>query len=200
MKESVKSSKIEKNLKINVCGLLEMKQRAIELLRTVNREGIDKLLVFLDENGYYITPASTKFHGSYEGGLVDHSMNVYSQFKKHIEAYKIEFPADSIIITALLHDICKINQYIKSGDIYLWNKENDKGHALSSIKRIEKFIKLTDDEKIIIQYHMGLYYTKQFNSFTGEYFLRDMTKAYDKLKVAKLFHFCDDMVSQFIDK
>ena len=58
-----------------------MKQRFIELLKATNRPGIDNLLDFLDRTDFYTAPASTKFHNSFEGGLLKHSLNVYDALK-----------------------------------------------------------------------------------------------------------------------
>ena len=54
-----------------------MKQEFVELLKSINREGIDKLLDFLEKTDFYVAPASTRFHGSYESGLLEHSLKVY---------------------------------------------------------------------------------------------------------------------------
>ena len=54
-----------------------MKEEFIELLKSTNRDGIDKLLAWIEKSDFYKAPASTRFHGSYEGGLLEHSLNVY---------------------------------------------------------------------------------------------------------------------------
>ena len=53
------------------------KERFIELLRSTKREGIEKLIDFLEKTDFFTAPASTRFHSSYEGGLLQHSLNVY---------------------------------------------------------------------------------------------------------------------------
>ena len=85
-----------------------MKERFIELLRGTNREGIEELIAFLEKTDFYTAPASTKFHNCFEGGLLQHSLNVYEALKRLV---KEEWPEDTIRIVALLHDICKINYY-----------------------------------------------------------------------------------------
>ena len=84
-----------------------MKEVFLELLRKVNREGINELIEFIEKTDFYKAPASTRFHGSYEGGLVKHSIKVYEILKHKVEnsILKIDIPEESIIIIGLLHDI-----------------------------------------------------------------------------------------------
>ena len=108
----------------------EKKERFIELLRSTGRQGIEEVINYLEESGFFTAPASTKYHLSYEGGLMEHCMNVYNMaiaMRGPIVAMKPEMdeklPEKSIIIAALLHDICKANIYKKTQK---WNK-NDQG-------------------------------------------------------------------------
>lgn len=142
----------------------------------INREGSDLLLEFLQSKAcdFFTAPASTRFHASYEGGLVEHSLNVYSCLKNYIsnnfikEACKIDYSEETIAITGLLHDICKINCYKKSirnvkGDDGVWQsipcfEFDDKlpyGHGEKSVYQLSAFIKLTREEAFAIRYHMG---------------------------------------------
>ena len=94
--------------------LAKYKEEYISLLKSTEREGIDSLISWLStETDFFTAPASTNKHGSYEGGLVRHSLSVYrilSNFSKNIpEARK-----DSIILIALLHDLCNVNFYIRT--------------------------------------------------------------------------------------
>ena len=90
-----------------------MKEEFIKLLKETNREGIDNLLDFLEKSDFYKAPASTRFHGSKEGGLLEHSLKVYEILKKKVETavIPINVSEESIRIIALLHDICKTNFY-----------------------------------------------------------------------------------------
>ena len=88
-----------------------MKEEFIRLLQSTNREGMDKLLEFLEKSDFYTAPASTRYHGNYEGGLLEHSMKVYEIFKEKIKQSGLQTPEESVIISALLHDICKTNFY-----------------------------------------------------------------------------------------
>ena len=95
------------------------REKFIEIFRsTITREGADKLLEYLTEKtDFFTAPASTRFHGVYEGGLLEHSLNVYEclcDFVKRPrfrEKYGFVFDEESIAIAALLHDICKTNFY-----------------------------------------------------------------------------------------
>lgn len=86
------------------------KERFLELCKSVNREGMDKLLDWLETSDFYFAPASTKNHGAYSGGLVEHSLNVYDELKRLLSVYpEIKVSEDSVIIAALFHDLCKVN-------------------------------------------------------------------------------------------
>ena len=61
-----------------------MKEEFLNLLKTVQREGIDKLISYLKKTDFFKAPASTRFHGNYEGGLLEHSLNVYHLLKQKV--------------------------------------------------------------------------------------------------------------------
>ena len=67
-----------------------MKEKFIELLKSTNRDGIDKLLAWIEKSDFYKAPASTRFHGSYEGGLLEHSLNVYKVLKQKLKQLQKE--------------------------------------------------------------------------------------------------------------
>ncbi len=83
----------------------------------IKRKGADKLLEFLQKSDFFTAPSSTRFHGSHEGGLVEHSVNVYHCLKDYLsrprtkEMYRMDFSEETIAIVALLHDVCKVNFY-----------------------------------------------------------------------------------------
>ena len=81
-----------------------MKEQIIELLKTTNREGMDKLIEFLEKSDFFIAPASTRFHGDYAGGLVEHSMKVYEILVEKVKtaSKKIEVSEDTLKIVSLL--------------------------------------------------------------------------------------------------
>ena len=158
-------------------------KRFEKLLLSVNRQGIDKLIEFIRKSDMYTAPASTKFHSCHEGGLLEHSLNVYDCLlaKKDSIIWKEYFktiPDETIIITSLLHDLCKTYFYevdYKNQKIYSENgskkdekgkfdwqtvpfyKVNDKiplGHGEKSVMMIEEFIRLKPVERYAIRWHM----------------------------------------------
>jgi len=145
------------------------------LLRSTKRQGVEELITYLDNSDFKIAPASTKYHGSYEGGLLEHSLNVYNECLKQnklIELFNIQ--QDTIIITALLHDICKTNFYqmemrnVKENgqwvqkEVYTVNDLFPIGHAEKSIIIAQQFIQLSDVEIAMIRGHMGGWVSDQY--------------------------------------
>lgn len=145
---------------------MENKELIIRLVKSIKREGIDNLMQYLESSDFFIAPCSTTFHLSSEGGLAQHSINVYQLFLEKSKRYNLETPIDSILICGLFHDICKTNFYIKKPK---WFKENGKwiqkevyavedklplGHGEKSVMILQEFIKLTDEEKLAIRWHM----------------------------------------------
>ena len=169
-----------------------------QALLNTKREGIDKLIIYMEENGFFTSPGSTRFHGNYEGGLLDHCINLYNLFKTLCIRHNLTVGKDLMLICAFGHDLCKVGAYNVNGSSISWNNAHPKGHAILSIERLEKFIKLTDEEKEIITYHMGPYGTTEFSG-KGEYSLKEMTGCWNTNKLSKLFYFCDDTVAQFKD-
>ena len=107
------------------------KNKFTEILSATGRTGIDKVLSTLEEKGFFEAPASTKFHLSCKGGLLEHSLNVYEAamfLREQVIARKPELeaqlPADSVAICALLHDTCKSDIY-KEG---ILNRKNADGY------------------------------------------------------------------------
>lgn len=93
--------------------ILEHKNEYIELLKSTKRENIDKVIDMLKASDFFEAPASTKYHDNFKGGLCYHSLKVYNNLVKLNKTYELNFSDDSMIIMGLLHDICKINCYIK---------------------------------------------------------------------------------------
>ena len=102
-----------------------MKEEFIELLKSTKREGVDEIINFLEKTDFFKAPASTRFHGNYEGGLLEHSMKVYEILKHKVKNSVIDINVgdDTLIIVALLHDICKANYY----KVDFRNVKNERG-------------------------------------------------------------------------
>lgn len=150
-------------------------------MATVKRDGIEELMTFIEKSDFYTAPASTRFHGAYEGGLLEHSINVYNCLmeKKHQPEGTIwgdalkDVSEESITIASLLHDICKTYFYV----VEMRNKKVDGewvqvpaytvedkipyGHGEKSVMMIETYMKLKSAERYAIRWHMGPYSGQQ---------------------------------------
>lgn len=140
------------------------------LCESIKREGIDALLLWLEDTDFFYAPASTKYHEAYEGGLVEHSLRVYFELCRLRDIYPdVKITDESIIIASLFHDVCKANFY----EVSTRNtKINDKwetvpyytinekylfgGHGSKSVYLIERFMHLTLSEAAAINTHMGM--------------------------------------------
>lgn len=180
--------------------IIENKEKIITLLKSAidDEKASTDLINYMEKNEYFISPASTVFHGNYIGGLALHSLNIFDLFIQKINKFKLQekISSASAIKCAILHDLCKAGMYIDRQGRFKYNDMHPKGHALLSISRIEKFITLTPLEKEIIKYHMGYYGTTEFNG-RGEYSIQELCNANNN-PITKLFHWCDDMESQFM--
>lgn len=154
------------------------------MLTQYNRPGMDKLIEYIRKSDFYTAPASTRFHSCHEGGLLEHSLNVADCLLKKLDNpvwadILNEVGQESIIISALLHDICKSNFYVvelknkkvysdhgkksDSNGRYDWETVpgytvDDKipyGHGEKSVMMIEEFMKLMPVERYAIRWHMG---------------------------------------------
>lgn len=183
-----------------------MKEQFLELLKTVKREGIEELINFLEKSDFFNAPASTRFHGNFEGGLAEHSMKVYEILKEKIKtaSITIETPSESIIIMALLHDICKANFYKvdyrnAKNALGEWEKVPyytvedtiPYGHGEKSVMMLTEYVKLTNEEKYAIRWHMGFSEPKENYTTLG--------LAYKKYPIALLLNEADLEASYFFD-
>ncbi len=150
------------------------KERFIEIFQSkVKREGADKLLEYLVSSDFFQAPASARFHSSYEGGLVDHSLNVYDCLVAYFNSesakrFGFEYSEESIAIVSLLHDLCKIGVYKKGFrnvkdergtwqrvDTFEYDDQLPYGHGEKSVYIISGYMRLTREEAFAIRYHMG---------------------------------------------
>lgn len=140
----------------------------------ITRPGSDKLLSWLESTDFFEAPASTRFHLSRPGGLVEHSIHVYERLKRLCDAESAccaSFPAvtdETIAICGLLHDVCKANYYgvemrNRKNELGQWEKypfyvvedQLPYGHGEKSVYIISGFMKLTREEAMAIRWHMG---------------------------------------------
>ena len=174
-----------------------MKEEFIKLLKETNREGIDKLIDFLEGSDFFEAPASTRYHGAWKGGLAEHSMKVYEILKTKTQ------DSDSVKIVALLHDVCKTNFYktdyrnVKNNGVweqvpyYTVDDTIPYGHGEKSVMMVSEFIKLTPEEKYAIRWHMGFTEPKELYGTISE--------AYKKYPLALLMHEADLEATYFYD-
>ena len=167
------------------------------MLRECKRDGIEELIGFLRKSDFYTAPASTRYHSCHEGGLLEHRLNVADCLLNKLEnpTWKNilgEVGRESIILCALLHDVCKTYFYvvemknkkvykdtgkkIDSNGRYDWETVpgytvDDKypyGHGEKSVMMVERYIKLTPEERYAIRWHMGFTEPKEsWNTLTA---------------------------------
>lgn len=138
----------------------------------ITRKGASELLQWLDGTDFFTAPASTRNHECYEGGLAQHSVEVFWQLVKLIGVYKDKLVVthESAAIIGLLHDVCKANCYKTE----MRNKKDESGkwiqvphytfnedfvyggHGSKSVYLIQNYMILTDEEAIAINCHMGV--------------------------------------------
>lgn len=117
----------------------------------------------LEELGFFTAPASTKYHGAYEGGLFDHSFLTAKALVELTEKLDLKWERpESPYIVGMFHDLCKCDNYVKDfeTDKYIYNPEIIiPGHGEKSVMILQKYIDLTDEEIACIRWHMGAYET-----------------------------------------
>lgn len=166
----------------------EIKQEFIKVYKeSIKREGSEKLLEYLaNKSDFFTAPASTRFHNSFEGGLAQHSLNVYNCLKDYLarervrEKYGLKCSEETAAIIALLHDICKTNCYVKDfrnvkNEQGIWEKVptyryDDSlpyGHGEKSVYMISGFMKLTREEAMAIRWHMAFSGTEEKNTISS---------------------------------
>ena len=162
----------------------EMIERFETTLLSTERDGVDRLIEFIRKSDFYTAPASTRYHNCHEGGLLEHSLNVYDCLTKKADnptwhQYLITVDPQSRKIVPLLHDLCKSYMYIteyKNKKVYSESgKKSDEvgrfdwvsvpgyttddripyGHGEKSVMMIEEYMKLMPVERYAIRWHMG---------------------------------------------
>lgn len=187
-----------------------MKDRFIGLYQQlITRPGADKLLAWLETTDFFEASASTRFHLSHPGGLVEHSIHVYHRLHDLFVSERqnrendpfIELSnneEETIAICGLLHDICKANFYAvemrnrkneqgqwEKYPFYVVNDQLPYGHGEKSVYIISGFMKLTREEAMAIRWHMGF----SDNDFKAGGF--SVGNAFEKFPLALLTHMAD---------
>ena len=176
----------------------------------INREGSKSLLEYLTKSDFFIAPASSQFHSAFEGGLCYHSINVFNRFLNMVkneygDNFEEKVSMETIAICALLHDVCKIDTF----KIDMRNKKVDGnwvqvpfytvedslpyGHGEKSVYILSGFMKLTREEAMIINWHMGGFDARVKG---GSY---SLSEAFYRFPLAVMFHTCD-MLATYLDE
>ncbi len=187
-------------------------QRFTEIFKeNITRPGSERLLEWLNSDGsdFFTAPASTKYHGAYEGGLCEHSINVYYCLKEYLarervkNEYGLDYSDEAVAIVALLHDLCKVNLY-RTGyrnakneqgvwekvPYYEFHETLPYGHGEKSVYIISGFMRLTRDEAMAIRWHMG---------FSGEENTNTIGKALELFPLALAAHIADMEATFYVE-
>ena len=197
---------------------MNKKEKFISLLKSTNRKGVNQLLSLLEEKGFFEAPASTRFHLSKNGGLLQHSINVYdvamkvrSAMIELDERLKDAFPEDSVIIASLLHDVCKADIYKQC----IKRQKNDNGSWVdtlgydtdysifplghgekSVIVLLRSGMELTDDEIIANRWHMNAW-DLPFQSYEAK---SNLNVAREHFPLLTLIQTADGLSSALIER
>lgn len=185
----------------------EIKQEFLEIFYdNIEREGSEEILNYLEKTDFFVGPASGRRHSNFEGGLCLHSIMVYKRYVKLLEQefgkdWTKVISAESAAIIALLHDICKVNTYTvemrnvkvdgewKQKPYYKYSDPLPYGHGEKSVYMISGFMKLTREEAMAINWHMGAFDARaSMNGFI-------ISDVFYKYPTAFLFHLADYMAT-----
>ena len=184
------------------------KERFVELIKKTERRGNDNLIEYLEtKTDFFTAPASSKFHNNFMGGLLEHSLNVYDNFSKLLDMKDIHMEEDSIILSSLLHDLCKCNYYIKDvrnrkvdgkwEQYEVWTSSKNLSvplpHSSRSIRIIRNFIPLKFIEELTIFYHMGPYGGEDYD-------YRNLLKQVNEQHPETLLFYIADLMSSYLDE
>jgi hypothetical protein len=176
----------------------------------IKREGADKLKEYLISSDFFDAPASSKFHCACEGGLCDHSVNTFNRLFQNVknefgDDWEKYYSAETIAICGLLHDLCKIDFYKTD---YRNVKENGEwvkkpyyakeealpyGHGEKSVYIINGFIRLSREEAMAINWHMGGFDSRVKGGDNS------LSIAYSMFPLAVLLH-VSDLEATYIDE
>ncbi len=167
----------------------------------IKREGADKLLEYLQNSDFFTTPASARYHLAEQGGLCQHSINVYKRLKDVVRheygENQSEYSEETIAVCGLLHDVCKVNYYttefrnVKEGNDWVkkpYFKVEEKfpyGHGEKSVFIVNQYMRLTAEEAMAINWHMGGFDDRVKG---GSY---SLSEALAKYKLVLLLHIAD---------
>ena len=200
------------------CNINENKEEFVNLLKSTGREGVDDVIEELERLGFFSAPASAGHHLNVEGGLVQHSLNtckaafaIWEGMKALEPSLDTEVKKESIIISALLHDVCKADIYKRSvkkrkNKLGQWEdcegykvsyKDFPMGHGEKSLVVILlSGLELYDDEMLAIRWHMGAWGLNQ-NSFED---VRNYDTAQKEYPLVAIIHAADVMAANVMER
>ena len=200
------------------CNINENKEEFVKLLKSTGREGVDDVIEELERLGFFSAPASAGHHLNVEGGLVQHSLNtckaafaIWESMKALEPSLDTEVKKESIIISALLHDVCKADIYKRSvkkrkNKLGQWEdcegykvsyKDFPMGHGEKSLVVILlSGLELYDDEMLAIRWHMGAWGLNQ-NSFED---VRNYDTAQKEYPLVAIIHVADVMAANVMER
>lgn len=170
----------------------------------ITRDGTDKLLDWLEQSDFFIAPASARYHGSYPGGLLEHSINVYHCLVEQLRSCNMlhDYSQETVALVSLMHDVCKANLYKKGfrnvkdengkwyqKEVYEYDELFPVGHGEKSVIILQMFMKLSVDEVMAIRAHMGGFDASQ----------RVVGDIFNKSKLAVLLHIADMCATYMIE-
>lgn len=199
--------------------IIDNKNKFIELIKMIDREGadIDLLIRQLEHSDFFIAPASTKYHGSYEGGLCEHCLNVYDNITKLNDTFNLNIPEVSLIIVSLFHDFSKMNLYTKQPrnvkvyckpeetkknsydelGFYRWEsimeykvKDPDDRFIFSSHEQTSDFM-INTFIPLTVEEHVAILNHHGGLSYDSNKDLNIVSQAYSKYPLAMILHFAD---------
>ena len=183
------------------------KQEFLTICRaSIQREGLEDLLAWLEKADFFTAPASTHYHGSYPGGLCQHSIDVYQYARKLLFLMPTAPSEESVAISCLFHDLCKVNMYKKDKRNQKINGEWQEvpyyvveekyrfgGHGAKSVFLIQQFMKLTTEEAAAINCHMGF-------ADGSPAVVRDVGNAYHQFPLAWIVHVADEAATFLLER
>ena len=194
----------------------ESKAYVIKNLKATKRPGMNKLLAYMEEIGFFTAPASGGNHLCCEGGLVVHTSNVMmlaEKFGKMLFGQNYKEYRNSLRIAAGLHDLGKCGRagmpyyaenLVKDGrptkadPVQKYKRSDSKpysinkdlchiDHPLRSVELATRYIDLTEEEEHAIFYHDGMYGSLAY----------DLKNHEEPLQTC--LHFADFWAAQFIE-
>lgn len=198
------------------------KQRFVDCCQQyIHRDGLDKILAYLDKSDFYEAPSSASFHLNVKGGLCKHSINVFEtalKIREHIAQEAIESgespftevpSTESVAVAALFHDICKVKLY---HEVEKWKKDANGrwmnypgyelkddfplGHGEKSCLMLSWYMRLKPDEMLAIRWHMGPWGVNM-NSFEDQ---RNYDTAHSLYPLVMIIHTADCLAASIMER